>query len=149
MHNIDTMKVLNDLVRTSENSRNEFVEAACEATKPQLKDFFRRRSGDCETTVVELQALLLSIGAIPNNMERNEVGAFRDRNKAPSAVGNTNVSSLVDVEHAEDRVEAAYVKALSTVLPPNIRSVVERQYNGAIRNHDHIRDLRNAYMDGT
>lgn len=147
MLNMDAMKVLKDLVQTSENSRNEFEEAAYEATKPELQSFFRRRSGDCETAVIELQALLLSLGFVPNTAEKALVGAVRDRDNIQTIGGNANVSTLVDVEHAEDRVEAAYVKALSTVLPPNIRSVVQRQYNGAIRNHDHIRDLRNAYMD--
>ena len=149
MLNDDTMKVLNDLVQSSEDSKNGFVEAAHDATKPELKCFFQRRSGDCETAVAELQALVQSLGGAPNTVDKSAVAADRDWSKMKPVVGNVNLYTLAEVEHAENRAEAAYVKALSTVLPQSIRSVVQRQYNGAVRNHDHIRGLRNAYMEGT
>ncbi|MDB5973329.1 MAG: family four-helix-bundle protein [Nevskia sp.] len=37
------------------------------------------------------------------------------------------------------------LKAKAATLPPQVRTVVQRQHDGAVRNHDLIRDLRNSY----
>ena len=39
--------------------------------------------------------------------------------------------------------KAAYGDALKEALPADIQAVVQRQYEGVVRNHDQIRDLRN------
>ena len=38
-----------------------------------------------------------------------------------------------------------YKKGLGKDLPVHIRSIVERQYQGVIANHDRVRDLRDRY----
>ena len=43
---------------------------------------------------------------------------------------------------AEDSAMAAYRKALSEPLPPDVRMVVERQFEGVKRNHLEVRTLR-------
>jgi len=45
--------------------------------------------------------------------------------------------------------KADYEKALKETLPDNVRAVVERQYQGVLRNHDQIRDLRNRFRAAT
>ncbi len=52
---------------------------------------------------------------------------------------------LEECERAEDVAKARYRKALEETLPEDIRVVVQRQYDGVMRNHDQIRDLRNRY----
>lgn len=60
------------------------------------------------------------------------------------AVGaNSQLSMLEECERGEDAAVARYRKALKQNLPPEVRSFVERQAQGAQRNHDHLRDLRN------
>jgi uncharacterized protein (TIGR02284 family) len=51
---------------------------------------------------------------------------------------------LEEVERAEDKAKAAYTKALTATLPQQVRMVVQRQHDGAVRNHE-IRDVRNSY----
>ena len=46
---------------------------------------------------------------------------------------------------AEDVAKASYRKALEKKLPEDIRVVVQRQYDGVLRNHDQIRALRDRY----
>jgi len=58
-------------------------------------------------------------------------------------------SLLEECERGEDVAKAAYSKALKEMLPENIRAVVERQYQGVLRNHDQIRDLRDRYRAAT
>lgn len=145
MLSTDTVKVLNELIQTSEDGRQGFAEAAKKATKPELKIMFQGRSSDCGTAVIELQALVQSLGGTPEESGTVVGAAHRGWAKVKSSIGDANISMLEDVERAEDKAKAEYVKALNTKLPQQVRSVVQRQHDGAVRNHDLIRDLRNNY----
>ena len=57
---------------------------------------------------------------------------------------NSELSILEECERGEDAAVARYRKALKQNLPADVRGLVERQAQGAQRNHDQIRDLRNA-----
>ena len=50
---------------------------------------------------------------------------------------------LAECERGEDAAKSAYEKALDEELPPTIETIVRRQYQGVIENHDRIRGLRN------
>ena len=52
---------------------------------------------------------------------------------------------LEECERGEDVAKARYKKALDVELPIDIRGVVQLQYNGVVKNHDQIRDLRDRY----
>jgi uncharacterized protein (TIGR02284 family) len=51
---------------------------------------------------------------------------------------------LAECESGEDTAKRAYEAALKKDLPADVRTIVERQYQGVKENHDRIRDLRNA-----
>ena len=57
----------------------------------------------------------------------------------------TDLAILEECERGEDVAKAHYSKALEAALPEDVRQVVRRQYDGVIRNHDQIRDLRERY----
>ena len=57
----------------------------------------------------------------------------------------TDLAILEECERGEDVAKAHYRKALEKTLPEHIRAVVQRQSEGAVRNHDQIRDLRDRY----
>ena len=145
MLNDDTVKVLNHLVQTAEDGKKGFAEAAEEATTPELKTVFHQRSLDCSTAVTELQALVKTLGGTPKDSGTIAGAAHRGWTKVKATVGDANVGTLEEVESAEDKAKAAYTKALAATLPPQVRTVVQRQHDGAVRNHDLIRDLRNSY----
>jgi uncharacterized protein (TIGR02284 family) len=52
---------------------------------------------------------------------------------------------LEEVERGEDYAKAQYKKALEQALPANVKSVVERQYQGVLANHDKVRAMRDRY----
>lgn len=145
MHRDDTVKVLNELVQTSEDGKMGFADAAREATTPDLKNVFQQRSIDCATAVIELQALVLSLGGTPQDSGTVAGAVHRGWAKVKTTVGDANIGMLEEVESAEDKAKAVYAKALTAKLPQQVRSVVQRQHDGAVRNHDLIRDLRNSY----
>ena len=57
---------------------------------------------------------------------------------------DSELSILESCERGEDAAIARYRKALKQRLPADVRAVVQKQADGAQRNHDQIRDLRNA-----
>ncbi|MNQ99080.1 hypothetical protein D3C85_1148020 [compost metagenome] len=70
-------------------------------------------------------------------------------NLKAAVASRTDLVLLEECERGEDVAKAAYGKALQDTLPENVRAVVERQYQGVLRNHDQIRDLRNRYRTAT
>ena len=145
MLNVETIKVLNGLIQTSEDGKMGFTEASKEATKPELKTMFQRRSADCASAVIELQQVVQSLGGTPKDSGTVAGAAHRGWTKVKATVGDANIGTLEEVERAEDKAKAAYIKALTADLPQEVRSLVQRQHDGAVRNHDLIRDLRNSY----
>ena len=141
----DTVKVLNNLIQTSEDGKKGFIEASEEATEAGLKTMFKKRSVECDTAAVELQRLVGSLGGKPEHGGTIVGAVVRGWAKVKTATSDPNIALLEIVECEEDKAKAKYAMALSATLPTQIRSVVQRQHDGAVRNHDLIRDLRNSY----
>jgi len=142
---IDTVQVLNDLIRTSTDRKRAFVEAAGKATTPELKVLFQRHSADCAAAVIELQRLVRSIGGTPKSGGTVAGIGHRSWLKLKTAIGDANVALLEDMVRSEDQAAKAYTKALTAGLPPQIRSVVQRQHYGAVRNLNLISDLHHCH----
>ena len=141
----DTVKVLNDLIQTSEDGKKGFAEASKESTKSELKTMFKQRSVDCGTAVTELQQLVGSLGGTPEDGGTVAGAVHRGWAKVKTVAGDPNLTMLNEIECAEDKAKASYAKALAASLPEQIRVVVKRQHDGAVKNHDLIRDLRDSY----
>ncbi len=139
------VKVLNDLIRTSEDRRRTFADAAREATRSELRILFQRRAIDCGTAVIELQRLVRSLGG--RAKRRGTVAGMVHRiwARAKTTLGDANIAMLREVECIEGQAKAAYARALDARLPAHIRSTVQLQHYGAIRNHGLIHDLRRCY----
>jgi len=63
--------------------------------------------------------------------------------KVKGAVGADREESILEeVERGEDASLARYRKALKNQLPADVRAVVQKQADGAQRNHDEMKALR-------
>jgi hypothetical protein len=51
---------------------------------------------------------------------------------------------LAECERGEDTAKHAYEAALKQDLPMDVRTIIERQYQGVKENHDRVRNLRNG-----
>ena len=58
--------------------------------------------------------------------------------------GMSEHAVLAECERGEDAAKAAYEAALQKNLPVDVRTLVDRQYQGVKANHDRVRNLRNA-----
>jgi uncharacterized protein (TIGR02284 family) len=55
-----------------------------------------------------------------------------------------NVAVLEECERGETLAVMAYENALREELPGELRAILDLQYEGAKRNHDRVRQLRDA-----
>ncbi len=140
----DAIKLLNDLIHTSEDGEQGFHQAAHIARNPALVDFFEECANECRVAADELQAKVLTLGGQPADGGSIAGAAHRGWMLAKSAVATSDLSVVEEVERGEDQAKAMYSKALKRDLPADVHELVKRQAEGAVRTHNRIRDLRNS-----
>ena len=139
----DVLSTLNELIQTCYDGEEGFRQCAEQISSPQLKDLFTSRANGCAKAAVELGELVGSLGGAA--VARGSVSGSMHRSwvtlKA-AITGKDDASILSETERGEDIALANYRYALDKELPPPIRTVVERQYQLVIRNHDEVKRLR-------
>lgn len=143
--NDEIISILNDLIEVSKDGEEGFRTSAEQVEDPQLKAFFLSRSQEVATSVQELQDLVRSIGGEPA-ASSSLGGALHRRWIAlkTALTSNDTVAVLNEVERGEDTALASYRKAAAQDLPTEIKFVIVRQLEGAQRNHDQVKQLRDA-----
>lgn len=138
--------ILNELVETSKDGEKGFRKAAEDTKSAELKTVFLRRAEDCGKGAAELQQVVSQLGAKPEDGGSVAGALHRGWVDVKSAVtGRSDVAILEECERGEDVAKAKYRKALDMTLPENVRAVVQRQYDGVMKNHDQVRELRDRY----
>jgi len=146
MDNDDVISTLNDLIETSKDGEEGFRTCAEDAKDPQLKTFFSNRAQSCTAAVAELQDLVRAYGGDPENSGGLGGALHRRWLDIKSLVtGKDEKAVLQECERGEDVAVASYRKALEKTLPADVRTVVERQYQGVLQNHDQVKALRDKY----
>lgn len=146
MENDEVIDTLNDLLETCRDGEYGFNTSAEHTKSPELKNILVRHAGECRQAGLELQALIRQLGGEPD--EGGSMGGAMHRGwvSVRSALSTyTDQAMLDECERGEDVAVASYRKALKQNLPASIRSVVERQAEGAQRNHDQIKALRETW----
>jgi uncharacterized protein (TIGR02284 family) len=139
--------VLNELVETSKDGEKGFRTAAEDTKNSELKTIFLRRAEDCAKGAVELQQLVSRMGGRAEEGGSVAGAMHRGWVNLKSAVSDRDdLAILEECERGEDVAKAKYRDALDDrSLPADLRAVVQRQYDGVVRNHDQIRDLRDRF----
>ena len=139
--------VLNELVETSKDGEKGFRTAAEDTKNSELKTIFLRRAEDCAKGAVELQQLVARLGG--HAEEGGSVAGALHRgwvNLKAAMSDRDDLAILEECERGEDVAKAKYRDALQEdTLPADVRMAVQRQYDGVVRNHDQIRDLRDRF----
>lgn len=143
MSNNEAISTLNDLIEISKDGEQGFLKSSEIVDDPQLKTFFYRRSQEVKESVLELQDLVRALGGEPANSA--SIGGYLHRrwiDIKTAIMNNDNLAVLNEVERGEDIALKAYREAAAKDLPPMVRLVVLRQLDGAQRNHDQVKQLR-------
>ena len=138
---------LNNLIETSKDGEQGFRTSAENAKSPELRQVFMRRAEDCARGAAELQAIVARLGKEPED-SGSVAGAIHRGwvNLKATIAKRDDLAILEECERGEDVAKAAYRSALEDAdLPAEIRAVVQKQYDGVLRNHDEVRNLRDRY----
>ncbi|MBC7573213.1 MAG: PA2169 family four-helix-bundle protein [Herminiimonas sp.] len=146
MEKNEIVSTLNDLIETSLDGDEGFRTSAEHAKDAQLKALFSNRAQSCATAVRELQDIVRANGGEPADSSSMSGALHRRWVDIKSIVtGRDDEGILNEVERGEDVAVASYRKALSKDLPSEIRALIERQYQGVVRNHDQVKQMRNQF----
>ncbi len=146
MDNDDIISTLNDLIETSKDGEKGFKVCAEDASgrHPQIKAMLAERGRECALAASELQELVRNQGGDPETSSSVSGALHRAWTNIRTAItGKDDETVLNECERGEDVAVKAYRKALEKDLPTHVRLVVERQYQGVLRNHELIKALRN------
>lgn len=139
----EVIDVLNDLIETSHDGEYGFRTLAERVESARLKQVFTDRSTNCAQAAQELIQWVRAQGGEPADGGTASGALHRGWVNVKGAVGaDSEVSMLEEAERGEDSALARYRKALKENLPADVRAVVERQAQGAQKNHDDIRAMR-------
>lgn len=141
--NDDLISTLNELIETCKDGEKGFKTCAEDISDGQFKQPFLARVADCALAAKELQALVVAHGGTPETKSSLSGTLHRRWVDIKSAItGKDDEAILNECERGEDVALKSYRRALEKNLPADVRTVVERQYQGTVRNHDMVKNLR-------
>lgn len=139
----ETIDTLNDLIECSKDGEYGFRTSAEHMRNQQTRQLFMRRAEECRKATVELQNLVLQLGGSAEDTGTVAGAVHRGWVAVKGTLsGYTDKAILEETERGEDNALERYRSALDKRLPSEVRSIVERQYEGVKRNHAQVRALR-------
>jgi uncharacterized protein (TIGR02284 family) len=141
----EVIDVLNELIETCKDGEYGFRASAEQAHSRALCSSLLARSSECATASDQLRAQVLQLGGKPENGGSAAGAVHRGWVAVKATLSNyDDLAVLEECERGEDVALATYRDALDRDLPEPIRGLIERQYEGAKRNHLEVRNMRDA-----
>lgn len=138
-------KTLNQLLETSRDGEYGFRSCSEHVKSPTLREAMQRQAGECQQGAIELAALVRQFGGEPDEGGSLRGALHRGWVSARAALSTATDQAMVEeCERGEDAAVARYREALQQDLPPAVRSLIERQFDGVRRNHDEVRRWRQS-----
>lgn len=144
MNNDDIVDILNDLIETSKDGEYGFRSGAEVLKATDARLLFQQRADVCRQSAAELQVLVRQRGGKAE--DSGSAGAAMHRGWVAvkgTLAGYSDTAILEEAERGEDSAIETYRKALAnTNLPSDVRALIERHHEGAMRTHAQVRVLR-------
>jgi len=141
----EVISTVNDLIETSKDGEQGFRTCANGVKDTQLKALFEETAQRCAEGANELKTKVRALGGDPDKHGSASAALHRGWINIKSTItGMDDAAVLAECERGEDAAKRVYESALKKDLPSDVRTIVERQYQGVKQNHDRVRDLRNA-----
>lgn len=145
MNNDDLISTLNDLIETCKDGEEGFKACASDITNSDAKLMFTNRAEQCALSANELQQEVRSRGGDPSTHSSMSGTLHRRWVDIKSTImGHDEEAILNECERGEDVAIKRYKEAIAKELPSELRVIIERQYQGVLRNHAQVKTMRDA-----
>jgi uncharacterized protein (TIGR02284 family) len=126
-----------------------FREAATHARAPELVALLERLAADCAQDAAQWQQSLAQLGAAVDEGGTVAGAAQRVWLQLRGLFGGASDATLLgECERGQDLIVAEYGEGLRRNLPPPLHALVQREFEQAQRQHDHIRSVRERASSG-
>jgi uncharacterized protein (TIGR02284 family) len=145
MDNKKMIGILNNLIETCRDGQEGYKEAAENAQSPDLKAFFKERGQERTRCFTDLEKQVRALGGEPE--ETGSTAGAMHRvwiDIKGTLTGKDDHAILSEVERGEDSAVKAFEEALNLGLPPDLRTLLEREYRVVKNAHDRVKQLRDA-----
>ncbi len=143
MDNDKIVSTLNGLIAISRDGAQGFRTCADDTDDVTAKVYFQNRAQSCDEAVRVLSAEVRRYGGTPDTSGSTAGTLHRAWVDLKTMLTNQdNVAVLEECERGETLAVMAYENALREELPGDLRAILDLQYEGAKRNHDRVRQLR-------
>ena len=138
----ELVSILNELIETCRDGQEGFRTAAGGVKSLELKELFERHTRERASFVGELQDEVRRLGGDPEQTGSLVATLHRGWMGLRAALeGGDDRAIVSECERGEDAALSTYRAALGKDMPAGVRAIVERQFAGVKKAHDHIRDL--------
>ena len=141
-----TQALLNELVETLKDGQKGYADAMTDVEDPNLKETFKKYAAQRAEYVTEIEDQMFKLNLKPeegSSVTGTVHRAWIDLKSALTSKDNKAV--LIECERGEDYAKKTYQTALKAQdLPSNLKSVIEKQYQGVAEAHDAIKSLRDS-----
>jgi len=141
-----TTALLNELVETLKDGQKGYADAMTDVEDTQLKDTFKKYAAQRSEFITEIEDQMFKLNLKPDESSSITGTVHRAWIDLKSALtSKDNKAVLNECERGEDYAVKAYQTALkATDLPSNLKSVIEKQYQGVQEAHNTIKALRDS-----
>jgi uncharacterized protein (TIGR02284 family) len=141
-----SQEALNDLIEINNDRVVGYEKAAAQADDVDLKSIFHANAAQSKKFAEELKELVVRQGAEPAKDTTFRGKIYRTWMDVKATFGGDDRQGiLASCEFGEDAAQRAYKSALEDKdLPPETRSVVERQKEILRKAHDRIKAMRDS-----
>ncbi|MEW4455607.1 PA2169 family four-helix-bundle protein [Bremerella sp. JC817] len=140
-----TLASLQELIHINVDSRDTFQELADGTTNASVAIMFRELASERNRNVAELEALLNSNQAKPNETGTFAAACHRILISLRSTLGAGTTAMLDEAESAEDKIQKKYEEILTRDPGSAVSDILHRQYGGVRVAHDRVRAIRDAH----
>lgn len=140
-----TQAVLNELLETLKDGEKGYSEALTDVEDQDLKEVFKKYAVQRDGYLTELEDQMHQL-----NLKAEEEGSITATihrafiNLKAAVTSKSRKSILNECERGEDYAVKAYQTALKAELPSQLKTIIEKQYQGIRQGHDEIKALRDS-----
>jgi uncharacterized protein (TIGR02284 family) len=141
----DYAHAVHDVITVCRDSEQGFRGAVQAVNAPTMKEMFEQYSAQRGQFATELQGAVKALGFETINPQGLGGVLYAGWiNLKGLLTGHDVHAILVEAERGEDWTLKTYRTALGKTLPPEIASIIQKQFEEVRQAHDHIRSLRDS-----